>query len=342
MPIFPEYEPPIDLSLLTDAPYLLAFSHGVDSTALFYLLSEKGIRCDLAFVHYGVRVQADREEAAARKLAEDYGLRIFVARAPRWKSGFERHARAYRYRFFEEIIEQEGYRTLMTAHQLNDRLEWLMMRLARGAGTVELAGMRPVEDRCTPGGKRYRLVRPLLEVSRQQLLTFLDHRAYQYFIDESNEGTKNERAGIRRLCRDYIETNREGICRSFRYLDADRRALEEGRDLLFASRALRVYRLEDPACASRAAAEGLKALGYLLSAADRERIDRGESLVAGRSWAVERRDEYLYIAPYIPETKVPKSFREQCREAKIPPKIRPYCYRENIEIRELIEKQIEH
>jgi len=338
MPISPDQNLSIDYSLLRDMPCLLAFSHGVDSTALFYLLREKGIRCDLAFVHYGLRAQADREEAAARKLAEDHGLRIFVARAPYWKSGFERHAREYRYRFFEEIIEQEGYRTLLTAHQLNDRLEWLMMRLGRGAGAVELAGLRAVEERRTSGGKRYRLVRPLLETSRQQLQAYLDQKGCEYFIDESNESMENERAGIRMLCRDYVEAHREGIRRTFRYLNMDRAALEECWKLLFAFKGLRVYRLTDPGCASRAADEGLKTLGYLLSASERELIDRGESLVAGRMWAVERYGSHLYIAPYLVDETLPKKFREACREAKIPPKIRPYCYREKISINELIGK----
>ena len=305
---------------------LLAFSHGVDSTALFYLLEETGVSFDLALVNYGVRPEAEEEEQAARELAARHGKRIHVVQAPRWQSDFEAEARRFRYAFFEELIEGQGYDCLVTAHQLDDRMEWLLMRLGRGAGAAELAGMARWERRRTSGGKEYRLFRPLLEISRWELLNYLERKGCRYFVDGSNESGENERSRLRPFVSAFVREYGSGIVRSFRYLERDRRALEEGWELLGNREALRILRLRSPEAAPRAAAEALKELGYLLTGAERERIRRGESLVAGRRWAVERTGELLYIAPYLPEISMPKSYRERCRKAGIPPKIRPYCF----------------
>lgn len=316
--------------LMAGASCLLAFSHGLDSTALFHLLRERGILCDLALVNYGVRPEAKKEETAARELASRYGCRIFVAYAPAWESGFECHARKFRYRFFEELIDRHGYEILLTAHQLTDRLEWLLMRLGRGAGSAELAGMVPVSVRNTPGGKRYRLVRPLLETPREQLRIYLERRAFRYFEDTSNIDGSNERAELRAFSTVFSAKYASGLSRSFDYLDRDRNLICQGWEMVYAHKALRVIRLKETASASRAADEVLKDLGYLLSRAEREQIDESKPLVAGRRWAVERREAFLYIAPYR-SVPIPKSFRERCRIGKIPPKIRPYLCEESID-----------
>ena len=309
---------------------LLAFSHGVDSTALFHLLSEAEIPFDIALVNYGVRPEAAEEERAARELAARYGKRIHVAHAPHWSSDFEAQARSFRYAFFERLIETEGYNALLTAHQLEDRMEWLLMQLGRGAGAVELAGMDRWERRQTPGGREYHLCRPLLECSRRELLAYLEARGVRYFVDASNTAGTNERSRLRPFVSTFIEEHVEGVARSFRYLERDRERLEADWEPVLAREALWVLRLRAAHAASRAAAEALKGLGYLLTGAERERLDRGESLVAGRRWAVEKKGDFLYIAPYLIGISMPKSFRERCRRCGIPPKIRPYCYRQGI------------
>jgi hypothetical protein len=128
----------------------------------------------------------------------------------------------------------------------------------------------------------------------------------------------------------FVEEHAVGVVRSLRYLERDRKRLEADWEPVLAWKALRVLRLRAPHASSRAAAAALKGLGYLLTGAERERLDRGESLVAGRRWAVEKKGDFLYIAPYLTGISIPKSFRERCRRCGIPPKIRPYCYRQGI------------
>ena len=323
-------------SLLTQKRNLLAFSHGLDSTALFHLLNEAKIPFDIALVNYGLRAQADAEEAAARMLAERHGLRAHIIRAPKWESGFEAEARRFRYRFFESLIDQHGYDNLLTAHQMNDALEWMLMRLIRGAGAVELAGMEQVTERTTTSERRYRLFRPLLETPRARLKAYLDEKSHRYFLDESNEDGNYERNLLRhRFANPLIDEYAEGIGRSLRYLREDRQRLLEGITTVYSSAKLRIVEVDTPELLPRAADLQLKELGYLLSGRERRLITPGCSVVIGRAWAVEVRKRRLFIAPYLQEITLPKAYREACRVAGIPPKVRPWLYQEGIDPKSL-------
>ena len=317
-------------SFLIQGKCLLAFSFGLDSTALYHLLAESGIDFDIALVNYGIREQAGEEEAAARELAARDGRRIYVTRAPRWESDFEARARKFRYNFFESLIEEHGYENLLTGHQLNDRLEWMMMRLFRGAGTVELMGMKAVSERQTPDGKSYRLIRPLLETPRHVLEAYLRERELPWFHDVSNESDAFERNRFRPFLETLIREHSPGIRRTFEYLEQDAKLLSENYEEIFAKGKLRIYRIHDRRIVPLAASKALKKLGYLLSSSEREMLKEKNSIVSGRRWAIELSGEYLYIAPYIRDLPMPKSFREQCRLRQIPPKIRPWLYREGI------------
>ena len=122
-----------------------------------------------------------------------------------------------------------------------------------------------------------------------------------------------------------IQEYAQGIKRSFDYLHKDKENLEDGFETLVSEKALRIIKLHKPKAKTKATDLALKTLGYLLSAAQRQEIEKEESLVIGGTWAVALQDDLLFIAPYLTDT-MPKAFKEQCRVAKIPSKIRPYCY----------------
>jgi len=317
-------------SLLEGQKNLLAFSAGVDSSALFFLLIEHHISFNIAIVDYGLRAQSQKEVAYAKSLAKQYHIKCYTAEAPIYKSHFEQQARTFRYQFFEEIIREHGYDTLLTAHQLNDQLEWLLMRLSKGAGLSEMIGLEPISQR-----EGYTLVRPLLSHSKEALLSYLKKNSYPYFVDESNNSDTYERNRFRKHFSDpFITQYAEGVARSFDYLHQDKAALEERFETLYTHKALRVIKLHTPSAKAKAADLTLKELGYLLSAAQRNEIAKAQSLVIGGTWAVEQQETHLYIAPYL-TISMPKAFKEQCRIAKIPTKIRPYLYAKKIDIQAL-------
>ena len=159
--VFDKIEP-----TLKNSKNLLAFSAGVDSSALFFLLLKHNIKFDIAIVDYGVREQSKKEVMHAKALARQYKLFCHNVKAPQFESHFEEKARTFRYEFFDALVTVEGYDNLLTAHQLNDQLEWFLMRLTKGAGVSELLGLEACSQR-----KNYTLMRPLLEHSKQELLS---------------------------------------------------------------------------------------------------------------------------------------------------------------------------
>ncbi len=322
--------PTFDVSALKEKKNLLAFSAGVDSSALFFLLLENHVVFDIALVNYGTREESHEEETYAYALADKYHLKCYTIKAPTFTTHFEKNAREFRYNFFERLIEEHQYDNLLTAHQLNDQLEWLLMRLVRGAGTSELIGLEPKSQR-----KNYILVRPLLEWSKAELLEYLTKHSHHYFIDKSNTDEKYERNRFRKEFSDkLIEHHKEGIKRSFDYLRKDKESLEEGFIQIYEEDELRIIKLKNPSIKVKATDLTLKRLGYLLSASQRKEIEKEISLVIGGEWAVEFVLDTLYIAPFL-TTNMPKKFKEKCRVLKIPHKIRVYCFEKRINIEKL-------
>jgi len=221
---------------------LLAFSAGIDSSALFFMLLEHGIKSDIAIVDYGTRTQSKAEVAHAKALAKEHKLFCHTITAPKWESHFEHKARKFRYEFFESLIQIEGYDNLLTAHQLNDRLEWLLMRLTKGAGAVELSGMEPVVEK-----EDYRIIRPLLEYSKAELLEYLKAHDYPYFVDESNHDEAYERNYFRKHFADPMMAQyQEGIKQSLKYLHQDRELIKGLYETIYAKEALLIIKLHTP------------------------------------------------------------------------------------------------
>ena len=326
----------LELDRLKNSKNLLAFSAGVDSSALFFLLQSLNIKIDLALINYQTRATSNDEEEFAKELGREFGVRVFTTKAPKFQSDFENRAREFRYNFFEEIIDEQNYQNLLTAHHLGDRLEWFFMKLIRGAGVVELLGMEPKEVRFTKSGKSYNLIRPLLNLTKDELLEFLRGGNYRYFIDESNFDSKFERNFIReKFANPLLRNYQDGIKRSFEYLTKDRNYLSSCFELKTQIKDLAVFELKDKECLDRAVNSYLKRFNLKLSKREREILKIQDSLIVARRWAVGLRDKKtLFIAPFF-QTNLPKKFKEECRVAKIPPKIRPYLYTQNISPREL-------
>ncbi len=312
------------LAELKKSTNLLAFSGGGDSTALFFLLLKQSIAFDIAIVNYHTRAQSDEEVAYALSLATHYGKQCFVHDCHLSSVNFEHLARKERYTFFENLIEQYHYTTLLTAHHLNDKLEWFLMQLSRGSGLVEMLGMSEQEPR-----EGYTLVRPLLHVSKPTLVNYLETNHITYFQDESNEHTHYLRNHIREAYASaFINEYALGISKSFEYLQND--AL-----ILLPSKTVRIKNLfiiarhKDDLINIRPIDKALKLLGTLVSKAQREEILRTKACVIGGKNVVCFSEESIFVAPYS-QAVMDKTFKEMCRNAHIPSKIRPYMYQESI------------
>ena len=158
---------------------ICAVSGGADSMALLwamYLLKEEW-RLDLSAAHFNHHLrgaESDRDEAFVRSFCEGYGIPLHVgsAEVKPGKKGLEAAARDARYAFLRALPGK-----IATAHTADDNAETILMHLVRGTGLKGLGGISP-QNGC--------VVRPMLNVTRQDVLDFLAEYCVEYIDDSSN------------------------------------------------------------------------------------------------------------------------------------------------------------
>ena len=298
---------------------LLAFSAGVDSTALFYLLVEKNIPFDIAIVDYAQREQSKDEVIYATQLAHKYNKKCFISNYPTEAKFSEKEARDYRYNFFDAIMLENSYESLLTAHQLNDKCEWFLMQFTKGAGLSELLGMQMQSYK-----NGYQILKPLLEHTKQSLKEYLITNNYKFFEDASNSDEKYKRNYFRHNFSDkLLEQYQSGISNSFEYLEKDFHSLfSNSTKRVFEQLTIYEYN-KDLNIAMRIIDKDLKIRGLIISKATRDEIVQKKEVVISHKIAVAIVDEKIYIAPYLKNTMT-KEFKERCRVNKIPNNIRGY------------------
>lgn len=167
-----------------------AVSGGADSMALLwamYLLQEKlEIRLCAAHFNHGLRgEESDRDEAFVRTFCQGYHIPLFVgsAKVTAGKKGLEAAARDARYGYLDTLPGK-----LATAHTADDNAETVVMHLIRGTGLKGLGAIAPVN------GNR---IRPMLTVTRQEVLKFLADNHIPFVEDSTNAGDDFLRNRIR-------------------------------------------------------------------------------------------------------------------------------------------------
>jgi len=298
---------------------LLAFSAGVDSTALFYLLVEKNIPFDIAIVDYAQREQSKDEVIYATQLAHKYNKKCFISNYPSEAKFSEKEARDYRYNFFDAIMLENSYESLLTAHQLNDKCEWFLMQFTKGSGLSELLGM---EETSFKNG--YKVQKPLLKYTKQKLQEYLDTNNIKYFYDETNGDEKYKRNYFRHnFSEKLLQEFESGISNSFEYLHNDISSLFSHTNIDKYEN-LTIYTFNgDDNIAIRIIDKDLKQRGIMISKATRDEIIMHKEVVVSHKIAISICENKIYIAPYLTK-KMDKKFKEKCRIRKIPKNIRAY------------------
>jgi len=180
------------LGLCEGLPIWLGYSGGVDSRVLLDVLLQLGESPGLIHVNHGFHREAGLWEKSAEELAEKYALKFRVKRlggkVPRGES-LEAFARTERLEFFSEVI---GTGRILLGHQAEDQAETLLLQLLRGAGPRGLSGMGKEK----PLGQG-RILRPLLHVSREEILDYAKKRQLTWIEDDSNQNERFKRNVLR-------------------------------------------------------------------------------------------------------------------------------------------------
>ncbi|MBM0656892.1 tRNA lysidine(34) synthetase TilS [Capnocytophaga genosp. AHN8471] len=183
------------LNQLKNKKILLAISGGIDSVVLTHLLHSHGTELLLAHCNFQLREEeSDGDEAFVHDFAKTLGIPLEVKRfdthqyAIAHQLNTQLAARELRYEWFYELLETHHCDALATAHHANDNLETFLINLSRGSGLDGLLGIPQQIDK---------IVRPLLQWSRQQIYDYAEAHRLQWREDSSNSSNKYVRNVIR-------------------------------------------------------------------------------------------------------------------------------------------------
>lgn len=166
-------------------PLLVLLSGGADSVCLLDVAVELGATVSALHVNYGLRDDALADELHCRELCERLGVPLQVEQASGSPNGnVQAWARRVRYAAAERLAEGD----YASAHTLSDQAETVVYRLAASPGRRALLGMEP---------RRGRLVRPLLEVTRDDTREWCRARGLRWREDPTNDDISYARARVR-------------------------------------------------------------------------------------------------------------------------------------------------
>lgn len=185
-------------SLLTpDARCVLAFSGGLDSTVLLHQLVSwqrqlPQLHVRALHVHHGLSPNANSWAAHCQQVCQQWHIpcEVLHVQVDGSAKGIEAAAREARYQILIQHLQPGEY--LLTAQHLDDQCETLLLALKRGSGPAGLAAM-PVQREID--GHLH--LRPLLDVSRQQLETYAAEHQLHWIEDESNADSRYDRNFLR-------------------------------------------------------------------------------------------------------------------------------------------------
>ena len=185
---------------------VLGVSGGPDSITMLYILNKlsKTLNFEIfvAHINHGIRKEAIDDEKYVEEWCKKLGVNFFVLHskveeiAKIQKLGVEEAGRKVRYDFFNEILKKVDANKIAIAHNKNDNCETIIMNIMRGSGSKGLCGI---------DSKQGNIIRPLIEVSREEIEEFCEKEKLDPKIDKTNFENEYTRNKIRNQVIPYIK-----------------------------------------------------------------------------------------------------------------------------------------
>lgn len=190
---------------------VLGCSGGPDSMALFHLLLEfrKSLNINIicAHVNHKVRTESDNELVWLRKVCNKHKV-IFESMIIEnyGDDNFHNEARNIRYDFFDSLVKKYNAKFLLTAHHGDDLVETILMRIVRGSTINGYAGFK--QEVAMDG---YSIIRPLIYVTKDEILEFDKKNNIDYVIDKSNFSDKYTRNRYRKVVLPFLKKEDKSV-----------------------------------------------------------------------------------------------------------------------------------
>mgnify|MGYP002619426031 CR=1 FL=1 len=185
---------------------VVGVSGGPDSMTLLTVLLKLKNAYDLeiyvAHINHMLRENAIIDEEYVKEFCKKNDIELFIKhadiqeKAQKEKRGLEETGRLVRYNFFEEVLNKTNSNKIAIAHNLNDRVETIIMNTLRGSG---LNGLRGIE------ASRGKYIRPLIEIPRDEIEKYCEENKINPRHDESNDDNTYTRNKIRNIIIPYLK-----------------------------------------------------------------------------------------------------------------------------------------
>ena len=189
-----EYTNITKINNIDDEYIIVGVSAGPDSMALLHMLinnTSKKIIC--THINHNVRKQSNEEEAFLKKYCIDNNIIFESMKITDYKeNNFENEARKKRYEFYEKILNKYNSHTLLLAHHGDDLIETVLMKIIRGSNLEGYAGIKTYSKQ-----KNYTIIRPLLNLTKEDIIKYNQENKIKYYIDNTNNNDKYTRNRIR-------------------------------------------------------------------------------------------------------------------------------------------------
>ena len=172
-------------SLNIKSEYVVAaISGGPDSMFLLEVLKKYKFKIVVCHVHHNHRIESDEEAKMVEKYCKENGMIFEFMKIEKYTNDefTEAEAREKRYNFFDKIVKKYKSEILFTAHHGDDLIETVLMRLTRGSSLKGYAGFEPISMR-----EGYKIARPLIYLTKQEIVNYLDESGMWYAVDMSNK-----------------------------------------------------------------------------------------------------------------------------------------------------------
>ena len=172
---------------------VVGVSAGPDSMALLYILKELkekiGFALIVAHINHNIRPESKEEETFLNKYCQDNNIVFESMTITHYgDDNFHNEARNIRYRFYDDVINKYQAKYLMTGHHADDLMETILMRMVRGSSLRGYAGFSISSKK-----NNYIIVRPLINVTKEEIEFFAKKNNIPYRIDKSNYKDKYTR-----------------------------------------------------------------------------------------------------------------------------------------------------
>lgn len=212
---------------------LLAISGGVDSMLLWHLVDTSKIDYAIAHCNFQLRgADSDGDEAFVKERANTLGVECHIksfdtkSYATINKVSTQMAARDLRYAWFDALCSQNGYSKIFLAHHANDDVETVLLNMARGTSINGLTGMNPFGES---------LVRPLLDITKDEILNFANENGINWREDSSNAEVHYKRNFVRKeivpafesLNPDFLQTMKRNMAKNEEVAMLTRNAIDQ-------------------------------------------------------------------------------------------------------------------